>query len=477
MKKVAVYLLFPVFLLTVVCVSCSNTDEPTPDPPKNLSVQNLQRAMQLVDNAIGCYFVGNEMIMYRYYNPYSQTRTSEIGSVWMYTSSIEAVNAILHALQSQKSKGINELYDNNYGRYVQLLSKLYDNLEFYKGTFTLISYTQTKEWSVYGVNRGRAKGSAIVEGIENVYDDQEWLVREMIESYRITGNEKYLEQAEYLTDYILDGWDCTLDENKEQHGGITWGPGYVTKHACSNGPIISPLVWLSEIYENSDAEITYRYIGTDYRRNTATARKSEYYSDFAEAVYAWQKKYLLRPDNHVYDDMMGGCVNGNVTYETIYGVKYRRHENLTKREAPPISYNSGTMLSGASDLYRLTGTGQYLSDLESLSQYSFQYFAKYGTARPGFYTFSISGFNNWFNGVLMRGYVDAYNQYAGVAPCIKSFQDNLDYGYENYLYNGLLPTNLLLGWNMDRENNKVEAMFTFAFAAEYAVLARYELEK
>ena len=98
------------------------------------------------------------------------------------------------------------------------------------------------------MNRGSDKEVAEVEGIMNVYDDQEWLVRELVHSYRITGNSKYLEQAEYLAAYVLDGWDCNPDANGGEVGGITWGPGYVTKHACSNGPMITPLVWLYEIY-------------------------------------------------------------------------------------------------------------------------------------------------------------------------------------------------------------------------------------
>jgi len=35
----------------------------------------------------------------------------------------------------------------------------------------------------------------------------------------------------------------------------------------------------------------------------------------------------------------------------------------------------------------------------------------------------------------------------------------------------------LLGWSRDNNNNSMEGMFTFAFAAEYATLARYEIEK
>jgi hypothetical protein len=469
-------------VLLMIVAACSDTaSDPGPEnPPQevSLSEQNLRRAMELADNAISSHFTGDGMAMARYYNPYTKLRSEEKGSIWMYTSAIEAVNAILHALEAQKEHGDATLHTEHFNRYSELLHKLYDNADYYLGTFQLVSYTQTREWSVYGVNRGGSKGSAQVAGIENVYDDQMWLVRELLEAYKLTGNEQYLEKAEYLTEYVLDGWDCTRDANGAELGGIPWGPGYVTKHACSNGPMVSPLVWLHELYKEKNDEVTYRYIdAADKQTRVATpVKKSDYYLDFARKIYAWQKNQLLRADG-VYDDMRGGCSPGSPQTETVNGSLYRKGTTCQDRVGPAITYNSGSMLSGGADLYRATGDNIYLEDAKKLSDASFQYFAKLGQTKAGYYTYDISGFRNWFNGVLMRGYVDAYPAYGTVAGYIDSFQKNLDYGYDNFLYEGFLPTNLLVGWNRDNGKNNTEGMFNFAFAAEYAVLARYELEK
>jgi hypothetical protein len=255
------------------------------------------------------------------------------------------------------------------------------------------------------------------------------------------------------------------------------GPGYVTKHSCSNGPIVSPLVWLYELYKDKDDQITYRYIDADKSRKTGSMKKSDYYLKYCSSRLRLAEKFLLRSDG-VYDDMMGGCdPNCNVAYETINNVTYRKHVNLRDRVGPAISYNSGTMLSGGADLYRVTGNNTYMDDIQKLTKASFGYFAKKDATVTGYYTYDITGFRNWFNGVLMRGYVDVYPFYKNDSVCVSSFQKNLDYGYEKFLYKGFLPTNLLLGWSLDNNNNSVEGMFTFAFAAEYAVLARYELEK
>ncbi|MDR7128947.1 putative alpha-1,6-mannanase (GH76 family) [Algoriphagus sp. 4150] len=477
-SMISIYSLL-LLLLTACAENVSDTN-PT-DPPVeevNLSEQNLLRAMELTDKAVSAHFTGAGMAMARYYNPYTDVRSDEIGSVWMYSAAIEAVNAVLHGLHAQKENGNAAIHDEHFDRYSELLGKLYDNADYYLGTFELVSYTQTKEWSVYGVNRGNAKGTAKVEGIENVYDDQMWLIRELLESYKVTGNSVYLQKAEYLTEYVLDGWDSTRNPDGTERGGIPWGPGYVSKHACSNGPMVSPLVWLHELYKDKNDEIAYRYIdGEDKEsRKAIEVKKSDYYADFAKKVYDWQKSQLLRADG-VYDDMRGGCSPGSPQTETIDGIVYRRGITCQDRVGPAISYNSGTMLSGAADLYRITGDNKFLEDAKKLSDASFQYFAKLGQTTPGYYTYDISGFRNWFNGVLMRGYVDVHPSYGNVADYIDSFQKNLDYGYDNFLYEGFLPTNLLVGWSLDNNNNRTEGMFNFTFAAEYAVLSRYEQEK
>ncbi|GAB3660738.1 hypothetical protein GCM10028791_34820 [Echinicola sediminis] len=466
-------------LLSTACTENStDTDPKNPPAEVSLSEQNLIRAMELTDHAVSAHFTGSGMAMARYYNPYTGVRSDETGSVWMYTAAIEAVNAVLHGLQAQKEHNNAALYEAHFDKYAELLAQLYDNADYYLGTFELVSYTQTKEWSVYGVNRGNAKGTAKVAGIENVYDDQMWLIRELLESYKITGETAYLEKAEYLTAYVLDGWDSTRNPDGTERGGITWGPGYVTKHACSNGPMVSPLVWLHEIYKDQNDEITHRYIDTEdlSTRKTMQVKKSDYYADFAKKVYDWQKDHLLRSDG-VYDDMRGGCSPGNPQTETINGTVYRKGIACQDRVGPAISYNSGTMLSGAADMYRMTKEDAYLQDAKELSDKSFQYFAKPNQNHEGYYTYAISGFNNWFNGVLMRGYVDVAPAYGTASDYIDTFQKNLDYGYENFLYEGFLPTNLLVGWSLTANNNRTEGMFNFAFAAEYAVLSRYELAK
>ena len=446
--------------------------EPLPtEQGADKAVLDIKRSMAIVDSSMVHYFKDGSTSMSRYYNPYTNTASTELGSVWMYTSAIEAVNSLMEALKNSQNV-VPQLYADNYTRYEQLLDQLYDGLDYYKGTYTLTSYTQTKEWSVYSVNRSNEKGKADVTGVLNVYDDQEWLIREMLRSYHITGKADYLAQAEYLTDYVLDGWDCYPDAEGNEYGGITWGPGYVTKHSCSNGPLVSSLVWLYETYRTKGDKITYRKIDQSLNRYEVTAKKADYYLEFAKKIYAWQKQHLIMSSG-VYYDLIGATAN-SPQYETVNGVRYRKGLDLTKPSGKAYTYNSGTMLSGCADLYRVTRLDSYASDTKNLVDATFSTFAKKDADVEGYYTYPLSGFSTWFNDVLLRGYLDAENQGIDAKFSIDSYQNDLDYGWAKYRMDGILPVNLLLGWNLSSAHNNIEAMFSFTYASEYAMLANYQ---
>ncbi|GHE39165.1 glycoside hydrolase family 76 protein [Sphingobacterium griseoflavum] len=446
--------------------------------PQALANQNLQRAIGLVDVALASYFDPQTFEMRRFYNPVTKKKSDERASVWMYTAGIEAVNAVLYGLKAGQQQGGQRLYDQHYARYVQLLDKLYAEADYYLGTMELVSYTQTKRWSVYAVDRVNQKGQANVTGVLNVYDDQMWLIRELLDSYKLTGKQAFLEKAEYLTAYVLDGWDVTRDSLGKENGGIPWGPGYTTKHACSNGPLISPLVWLHELYKGKNDPIEHRFIDAADRKTRRTERmeKQQYYLRYARAIYAWQKQHLLDGAG-VYTDMMGGCVpDCGIRYEEVEGQRYRAHTALTKAVGKAYTYNSGTMLSAAADLYRATGEAAYAQDGRQLATNSFQAFASLGKDVESFYSFDSRGFSNWFNGVLLRGYAEATALDAGIGNYLTAFQRNLDYGFDHFHREGFLPTDLLKGWAAEKERQGVEGMFMFSYAAQYAVLAKHQLE-
>ena len=451
----------------------------------------LRRAITLTDATMSLSFTGSTS-NYRMYDTHdiSTKQGNGTADVWPYTAALEAHCSVLEALEQLKDEEP-ELYAENHDRFVARLKVLFNNLAFYAGTYKLNSYTQCqKSWTIYGVHRGGATGQATVTGIENVYDDQMWICRELVRAYRLTKDykptdaDKYLKEATMLANYCIDGWDCCLDNNGNEYGGISWGPGYNSKHSCSNGPLIQPLVWLADIYRADDEleNMTYYYIDAENNRQKRNVRHSDLYLDFAKKIYAWQKEKLLNKNTGVYYDMCG-AVAGEIGEIRIGRYTYRDHVDINGPGGTAYTYNTGTMLAGAAELYRVTGLEAYKTDLNNLCINSFKAFAK-GRRMSGVVyrewptdEKTTSGFNTWFDDVLMRAYVDAVpyndaNTYA--TQSLESFLQNLNYGWENYLQENQLPIHLLDGWGDDYVT---KGFHQLAFASELAMLAVWKYRK
>ena len=478
--------LLSALLSCLVCCGIAATSSAAPAAaPSETALQDLRRAIDLVDATMQHGFSGSAstLRMYDTYNTQTQ-QGAGTADVWPYTAAIEAHCSVLEALDALKDDAP-ELYAATRDRFATRLKQLYDCLDFYRGTYTLYSYAQVRTWSIYGVHRSGTRGTAAVTGIENVYDDQMWLCRELVRAYRLTGDDAYLTKAEYLANYCIDGWDCCLDPNGQEYGGITWGPGYNSKHACSNAPLIQPLVWLYEIFKTDDepANLRYFYILPDGTRTNEMRRHSDVYLDFARKIYAWQKKMLYNQSTGVYWDMLGAP--GELKYVGEGRNRYRDHVDTGGPTGTAYTYNTGTMLAGAAELWRVTGEDIYKADLNTVSQKSFNYFAK-GKRIDGvvFRQWPIDakaeeGFNTWFDNVLMRAYVDVcpynttlYNGKPYAQNALESFQQNLDYAYDHYARASMLPINLLEGWDVSTGNPDVTKGFhQMAFASELAMLA------
>ena len=456
---------------------------------QSIAVQDLQRAILMTDATMEHSFTGspNNMRMYDLYNTESG-QGSGTADVWPYTAALEAHCSVLEALEALKEEAP-QLYADNHDRFVTRLKQLFNSLDYYRGTYTLNSYARISSWSIYGVHRGNSKGTAAVTGIENVYDDQMWICRELTRAYKLTADEDYLKKAEYLANYCIDGWDCCLDADGNDYGGISWGPGYNSKHSCSNGPLVQPLVWLYEIYKADDepADLRYYFILPDGTRTNEMRRHSDVYLEMARKVYAWQKEKLLNKQTGVYWDMLG-AVTGEIQYVGEGRNKYRTHVDSNGPSGTAYTYNTGTMLAGTAELYRVTGEETYLEDVNALAQSSWRNFAK-GRRISGvtFYEWPTdpqaeSGFNVWFDDVLMRAYVDAapyntsiYNGKTHAENALSSYQQNLDYAFENYNRENMLPINLLSGWTVSTgDPNTTKGFHQLAFASEYAMLAVWQ---
>lgn len=448
-----------------------------PVSPDSVAVSDMRRAIALLDNAMAKYYDTGSRRIAMSYNPASRKREGEV-SVWEYTAAFEAANSVLEALEAIKTVAP-RLYKARHDKAVALVGELYRGLQMYKGTFSLPSYTGRNTWTVYSVDRGASPADKNFK--ENVYDDQMWIMREDMRAYMLTGKSEYLEDAFSLARYVLDGWDCTLDNDGKEYGGITWGPGYTSKHACSNGPVVSSLAWLAREYGKGGKRISYYSLDKAGTRVSHEVSFRDYFLSFAKKVYGYHVGTFYNKANGLFWDMCGG--KGDWTTRTIGGVEYRQHVDIGGCTGENFSYNTGSVISGGADLFRLTGDGAYLNDIRRFVSSATAGFTRRVTLDNGgkpvvlhLYhdKYGKEGMGNaWFNDVLIRSFIDANeaDPTLGVEG-LEYAQQNLDYAFENCLVDGLLPAALVGG-----SDRSIALQQEMAFISVYAQLAKYQSRK
>ena len=158
-------------------------------------------------------------------------------------------------------------------------------------------------------------------------DDMEWHCLALIRIYEATKDTRYLNKARQVySDWIWSQW--SPEDEEPWHGGITWKTDVArSKNACSNGPAAIIAARLAQ-FASVDAA------------NAKNKSKAEYL-DEAQRIYRWERKYLWNPENGaIYDNM-------------------NQQGNLGRFS---LSYNQGTFIGAAVELYKLTGDASLLDD-------------------------------------------------------------------------------------------------------------------
>lgn len=152
------------------------------------------------------------------------------------------------------------------------------------------------------------------------YDDTEWIGLTMVRLYNVTKDQKYLAAAEDIMAYVTTAW------NDLGGGGLAWAVDHLAaKNSCSNAPAAILAAGLHRITRKKD------------------------YLDWAVKIYDWQKTHLFNQAN--------GCVYDGLNGET-------GELNTTS-----LSYNQGTFLGAAHQLYLITKDKSYLQDARKAAYY------------------------------------------------------------------------------------------------------------
>lgn len=218
------------------------------------------------------------------------------------------------------------------------------------------------------------------------YDDNIWIALDYCDYYQLTHKPASLEKTVALYQYIYSGW------SDEMGGGIFWCEQQKeAKHTCSNAPST--------------------VLGVKLYRLTKDAK----YLEKAKETYAWTKKHLCDPTDHLYWDNIN--LKGKVSKE-----KY--------------AYNSGQMIQAGVLLYEETGDEQYLHDAQQTAAGTDAFFRTKADKKDP--TVKVHKDMAWFNVILFRGLKALYKIDKNPAY-VNAMVENALHACENYRdENGLL---------------------------------------
>ncbi|MHB9055486.1 MAG: glycoside hydrolase family 76 protein [Paludibacteraceae bacterium] len=188
------------------------------------------------------------------------------------------------------------------------------------------------------------------------YDDMEWNALAILRAYKATGDVKYKDAALQIWEYIKVGW------NDNAGGGITWKKGMeYSKNACSNGPAC---ILAARLYQEFGDPVN---------------------KDWALKIYNWEKTTLFNTNNGiVYDN-----INSNTGQITTW----------------IFTYNEGTFIGSAVELYKIFNEKAYLNDAALAADYTISTLVSNSILKS-----EGTGDGGLFKGVFIRYFTDLIQQ-------------------------------------------------------------------
>lgn len=154
------------------------------------------------------------------------------------------------------------------------------------------------------------------------YDDECWMTLALIRAYDLTGNQKYLAQAQTIYGDVMAGWDTTCCG--AQKGGVWWDKAHTQKANAANAGAALAGARLYERTANPD------YLG------------------FSEQVYSYWYSNMV---DHTFFQVCD-------------------HINPDGSKAwQKFTYNEGLMIGAALALERITGTSTYLTNANNFAKF------------------------------------------------------------------------------------------------------------
>lgn len=207
---------------------------------------------------------------------------------------------------------------------------------------------------------------------KDYYDDMEWFVLSLFRAYEATGNSTFLNMSTDIWDDIKTG------ENGNQGGGIAWRKSQLDyKNTPANAPAI--------IYA--------------CRRHQKWGHSWEL--DIATRLYNWQKSTLVTSAGRVRD-----------------GINRQGNGQIDDWQ---FTYNYGTFIGAALEMYQSTGNSTYLNDAITSADYAIQ---SAGLTNNGVFKNEGDRDAGLFKGILVR-YLAILAQEPAVSSTKRNYYQNV----------------------------------------------------
>lgn len=350
------------FFLNLLCVAsltgCVASKQMDSNP-------NLVRAQQTLDSLYLNYSVDNTCLLRENY-PFNEKHTvtylaseeqanvpNPYSYLWPYSGTFSAVNALL---ETTKDKKYQQLLDE------RVLKGLNEYFDTERSPHAYSSYIQSAPTS------------------DRFYDDNVWLGIDFTDTYQLTKNQKYLDKATQIWNFIESGTDDLLG------GGIYWcEQKKESKNTCSNAP------------------------GSVFALKLFKATNDSTYFKKGKALYEWTKENLQDTTDFLYFDHI------------------RLDGKIGKAK---FAYNSGQMMQSAALLYQLTKDPVYLEEAQNIARECYNYFFIDFIPTSGESFKMIKKGDIWFTAVMLRGFIELYHIDQN-KTYIDAFDKSLEYAWEN----------------------------------------------
>lgn len=233
------------------------------------------------------------------------------------------------------------------------------------------------------------------------YDDMEWNALAILRAYQATKDTKYKDAALQIWEYIKVGW------NNNAGGGITWKKGMeYSKNACSNGPAC---ILAARLYQEFGDEAN---------------------KEWALKIYNWEKNTLFNSNNGmVYDNI--NSETGEIQKSWIF------------------TYNQGTFIGSAVELYKILGEKMYLNDAALAADYTTSSLTNNSILKS-----EGTGDGGLFKGIFVRYFTELIQQDRLNAAAKRRYIQFLSHNAETLWTQGTRKSSVLFGidWRIQPES-------------------------